>query len=187
MFRLLGCQTLTCVTPACRPPHTCPARANRRTTPCGHCHRRSKTRPHAGVIVGHLWHTRRFLREFQPGFRARLWASPLAFAVHLEDVNMVSDAIEQHAGQTLGPQGSVHSSNGRLLVLRVAQQCAITSSARESVSCCFSMAGKARRFTPTVDGTAFCICVSSASGICWERFNLRPIAPHPRRTLPDGP
>ena len=44
---------------------------------------------------------------------------PIAVAVHFQDVDVVGQPIEQSAGQPLGPETPVHSSNGRLEVTMV--------------------------------------------------------------------
>ena len=41
---------------------------------------------------------------------------PIALAVHLGDVDVMGEAVEEGTGQALGPNTLVHSSNGRLLV-----------------------------------------------------------------------
>ena len=44
---------------------------------------------------------------------------PVAVTVHLEDGDVVGQPVEQRAGEALGTEGSVHSSKGKLLVIRV--------------------------------------------------------------------
>ena len=45
--------------------------------------------------------------------------APVAVAVHLQDVDVVGEAVEQCSGQAFRPETSVHSSKGRLVVARM--------------------------------------------------------------------
>lgn len=61
----------------------------------------------------------------------------IAVVVHLADVDVAGDAIEQSAGRA--PYGAVHSSNGRLLVIKVAMRswcCDISSSNNSAAVSC---------------------------------------------------
>jgi hypothetical protein len=86
-----------------------------------YCQRRSKSRPRGGAKVGHygaglrppggrspsggLRPARHFFRSVSTGLSGAALSETIAVAVHLEDVDMVGDAIEQCAGQTFGSQG----------------------------------------------------------------------------------
>ena len=56
--------------------------------------------------------------EGSAGLSGAALGKAVAVAVHLESVDVVGDAMEQNAGQALGSEVSVHSPNGRLLVIR---------------------------------------------------------------------
>jgi len=43
-------------------------------------------------------------------------SEPGAVTVHLEDMDVMREAVEERAGEPLEPNTDVHSSNGRLLV-----------------------------------------------------------------------
>ena len=43
----------------------------------------------------------------------------VALAVHLQDVDVVGEAVQQGPGEPLDPKTSVHSSKGRLVVTRI--------------------------------------------------------------------
>ena len=45
---------------------------------------------------------------------------PGAFDVHLQDVDLMREAVEERAGEPFRAEDEVHSSNGRLLVTSVA-------------------------------------------------------------------